>query len=264
MLLKIISQLSIVLFASPGMLAPPTQIPANPFSPVSVVSQPGENILTEFEAAEKDKQDFVASSDVVNVSFVYSKFSATTPEEIAAVKAEAERVRLQEEAKKAAEEARNSRVTLSSYSGLSGSWGNLGCLTYCWPLTGFYSDFENNGFRTGSRPNHEGLDMLADAGTPIYSVADGIVRVSSESYYGYGVGVVVDYVIDGQPVSMTYGHMTYGSRQVEVGQTVKAGQVLGLVGSTGRSTANHLHLEISVNGSLVDPHPWLIEHAGAL
>ena len=99
--------------------------------------------------------------------------------------------------------------------------------------------------------------MLCAGGTPIGAAADGVVRISSESYFGYGVAVVIDHVINGQTVSTLYGHMTYGTRAVQVGQTVTAGQIIGLVGSTGRSTANHLHFEVKINGSLVDPMAWL-------
>jgi murein DD-endopeptidase MepM/ murein hydrolase activator NlpD len=68
---------------------------------------------------------------------------------------------------------------------------------------------------------------------------------------------VIDHVINGQAVSTLYPHMTYGTRAVQVGQKVSAGQIIGQVGSTGRSTANHLHLEVKINGSLVDPMAWL-------
>ena len=61
------------------------------------------------------------------------------------------------------------------------------------------------------------------AGTPIYAAAAGVVKVSQESFGGYGVAVTIDHVIGGQRVSTLYGHMTYGSRQVGAGQTVAGG-----------------------------------------
>ena len=99
--------------------------------------------------------------------------------------------------------------------------------------------------------------MVGDAGTPLYAAAAGTVRISTDSYYGYGVGVVIDHVLGGQQVSTLYGHMIYGSRQVQAGQTVQAGQLIGFMGSTGRSTANHLHFEVRIGGSLVEPIGWL-------
>jgi murein DD-endopeptidase MepM/ murein hydrolase activator NlpD len=107
-----------------------------------------------------------------------------------------------------------------------------------------------------------GVDMLAPGGTPIFAAAAGVVKVSQESYGGYGVAVTIDHVINGQRVGTLYGHMTYGSRQVVPGQTVQAGQVIGFVGSTGRSTANHLHFETYLNGSNIDPYAWLQANAG--
>jgi murein DD-endopeptidase MepM/ murein hydrolase activator NlpD len=73
---------------------------------------------------------------------------------------------------------------------------------------------------------------------------------------------MIDSVIGGKSVATTYGHMTYGSRQVQAGETVAAGQLIGFVGSTGRSTANHLHFEVWVNGSLYEPYGWLAANAG--
>ena len=97
--------------------------------------------------------------------------------------------------------------------------------------------------------------MLAPAGTPIYATAAGVVRASAESIGGYGVCVMIDSVVGGQRVQTTYGHMTYGSRQVAGrARPSSAGQLIGFVGSTGRSTANHLHFEVWVNGGLVEPY----------
>jgi murein DD-endopeptidase MepM/ murein hydrolase activator NlpD len=130
-----------------------------------------------------------------------------------------------------------------------------------WPVTNFtYASY--NLFRPPNRPNHNGFDMVAPAGQPIFAAAAGVVRISQESYAGYGVAVTIDSVVGGQQVSTLYGHMTYGSRQVVSGQTVSAGQLIGAVGSTGSSTANHLHFEVRINGSLVDPLAWLQSNAG--
>ncbi len=104
---------------------------------------------------------------------------------------------------------------------------------------------------------HRGADMAARSGTPIYAATSGTVRISSESLYGWGVAVIIDGVVSGQSVSTIYGHMTHGSRQVQTGATVKAGQLIGLVGNTGRSNGSHLHIEVRVGGALVEPIEWL-------
>ena len=81
-----------------------------------------------------------------------------------------------------------------------------------WPILNF-----TKGRGLGDSGYHQGVDLLAPAGTPIYAAAAGVVKVSQESYGGYGVAVTIDHVIGGQRVSTLYGHMTYGSRQVVVG-----------------------------------------------
>lgn len=109
---------------------------------------------------------------------------------------------------------------------------------------------------------HDGVDMTAAFGVPIYAVTSGTVRVSQDYHGGYGSYVVVDGVVDGKPVSTLYAHMLLGSRKVKAGQTVEAGQTLGHVGSTGRSGGPHLHLEVRIKGSLTQPLTWLKLNAG--
>lgn len=107
-----------------------------------------------------------------------------------------------------------------------------------------------------------GTDMLAAGGTPVFASVDGVVRVSQEEYGAYGVAVTLESVLNSQRVGTVYPHMQYGSRQVSVGQTVSAGQLIGFVGSTGRSTANHLHFEVYINDTAVDSLAWLQANAG--
>lgn len=109
---------------------------------------------------------------------------------------------------------------------------------------------------------HEGIDLVPGNGAPIQAIADGVVRIASEAGGAYGVHVWIDHVIDGQSVSSHYAHMQYGSLQVRAGQEVKVGDTLGKTGNTGRSYGAHLHFEIAVNGTKVDPLPWMQENAG--
>lgn len=102
---------------------------------------------------------------------------------------------------------------------------------------------------TGKYHNHSGTDLPAPGGTPVKAVQGGVVTVSAYAQYSYGEYVVINH---GNGVSTLYAHMTRGSRKVKVGDVVTAGQVIGLVGTTGSSTGNHLHLELQINGERDD------------
>lgn len=229
-------------------------------------------LLTIQQVAEKDAQSFTVPSNVKPLSLERSSYSATSIEEVNAIKAkraeearlkaEAEKAKAEEEARqKAAAEARAQMHTMTASASSAPAPKMNG--NFAWPLND-YSIFswEQNGFRSATRPNHNGLDMLAPAMTPIYAIHDGTVIMSSESSGGWGVVVKVRGVIDGQSIITTYAHMTNGTRQVQVGDTVSAGTLLGNVGMTGRATANHLHLETEINGQFVDPKSWLEQNLG--
>lgn len=109
---------------------------------------------------------------------------------------------------------------------------------------------------------HAGIDLVPGNGAPIQAIADGVVRTASEAGGAYGVNVYIDHVIDGQVITSHYAHMQYGSLQVQSGQKVKVGDIIGKVGNTGRSYGAHLHFEIIINGSQIDPLPWMRENAG--
>ncbi len=103
----------------------------------------------------------------------------------------------------------------------------------------------------GSVGYHAGVDFAADARTPIRAAAAGIVVMSGDCG-GYGNCVVIDH---GSSLATVYGHES--QLLVVVGETVTAGQVIGLVGSTGISTGPHLHLEVRLRGAPIDPVPTL-------
>ena len=104
---------------------------------------------------------------------------------------------------------------------------------------------------TGQRDGHTGMDLAVPSGTPIRAALDGTVtRSEYDSSYGYFV--MIDH---GSGLATLYGH---NSRLlVSVGQTVRAGDVISLSGSTGRSTGPHLHFEVWVNGERTDPRYYL-------
>ena len=106
-------------------------------------------------------------------------------------------------------------------------------------------------FFTGKVARHNGIDIPAPHGTPIYATADGIVG-RAQRLGGYGNYVEVEH---GNAIQTRYGHMS--SYIVTPGQQVKKGQILGYVGSTGRSTGNHLHYEVRIEGAPVNPMPFV-------
>ena len=118
------------------------------------------------------------------------------------------------------------------------------------PVTGRISS------RFGSRESfrgsaHKGLDIAAPAGTKIYAVADGVVTHAS-TMGGYGNLVIISH---GNGVETYYAHCS--KILVKKGQKVVSGQNISLVGSTGNSTGNHLHLEVRINGVQVNPQKYL-------
>lgn len=95
---------------------------------------------------------------------------------------------------------------------------------------------------------HAGLDFTAPQGTPIYATANGTVEVAGFTEGGYGNHVVINH---GYGYQTLYGHMF--KVKTHVGEVVKRGEVIGYVGSTGKSTGPHCHYEVHKNGVPVDP-----------
>jgi murein DD-endopeptidase MepM/ murein hydrolase activator NlpD len=103
----------------------------------------------------------------------------------------------------------------------------------------------------GRAAMHAGIDLAGPTGTPIYATADGIVN-RSEYAGAYGNLVEINH---GQGIQTRYGHL---SRLIaQPGQRVKRGELIGLMGSTGRSTGPHLHYEVRIDGRAVNPLPFL-------
>ena len=123
---------------------------------------------------------------------------------------------------------------------------------FLWPLPSSWNTLSSLfGSRihpiTGKPNNHTGIDIPASKNTNIYAAKSGVVTTSTYNS-SYGNYVVVSHS-DG--TSTLYAHMN--KRAVSKGETVSQGQVIGYVGTTGSSTGNHLHFEVRVNGSRVDP-----------
>lgn len=103
----------------------------------------------------------------------------------------------------------------------------------------------------GGRRAHKGIDLSAPTGTPIRATADGVVEMA-DWFGGYGLYVQLDH---GAAMETRYGHMSRIA--VAQGQQVRKGDVIGYVGSTGRSTGPHLHYEVRVSGEAVNPLPYM-------
>ena len=101
---------------------------------------------------------------------------------------------------------------------------------------------------------HSGMDFTAPAGTDVYATGNGIVAAVQSSQRGLGKNIVIDH---GFGYSSIYAHLS--NFNVRVGQKVQRGDVIGYVGNTGTSIANHLHYEIKLNGANVDPVNYYFE-----
>ncbi|WP_448659965.1 M23 family metallopeptidase [Sphingomonas sp. CJ99] len=103
----------------------------------------------------------------------------------------------------------------------------------------------------GTAAMHAGIDIPGPVGTPIYATADGIVGRSGR-YGGYGNLVEINH---GRGIETRYGHLS--KIMVAPNSRVRRGQIIGLMGSTGRSTGSHLHYEVRIDGRAVNPVPYL-------
>ena len=118
--------------------------------------------------------------------------------------------------------------------------------TYIWP-TGAKIITQYYGFQ------HTGVDIAGPIGLPNYAARDGVVIKSQCGYNGgYGCYIILDH---GGGVTTLYGHNS--KLLVSVGEQVSQGQVIGLLGSTGRSTGPHVHFEIRINGKFTNPLQYI-------
>ncbi len=123
-----------------------------------------------------------------------------------------------------------------------------------WPVAGTLESGyggRRNPFGGSSYEYHEGQDIEAPMGAPVFATANGTVIVAG-CQNGYGNVVYIDH---GNGLTTRYGHLSH--IDVTVGQTIARGEMLGLVGSTGRSTGPHLHYEVRINNQPVNPRQYL-------
>ena len=127
------------------------------------------------------------------------------------------------------------------------------------PVRGIYTS--GFGYRkdpfTGRRAFHQGIDITAPRGREVIAPGDGVV-ITAGNVAGYGRVV---YLSHGFGITTRFGHLW--RIKVEVGDRVKRGEVIGLVGSTGRSTGNHLHYEVRVDGRSENPLGYILDGVGS-
>jgi murein DD-endopeptidase MepM/ murein hydrolase activator NlpD len=105
----------------------------------------------------------------------------------------------------------------------------------------------------GGRRAHKGVDLAGPTGTPVYATADGIVGMA-QWFSSYGKYVQIEH---GADLETRYAHLS--GYTVSPGQHVQKGQLIGYIGTTGRSTGPHLHYEVRVAGEAVNPIPYMVE-----
>jgi murein DD-endopeptidase MepM/ murein hydrolase activator NlpD len=144
------------------------------------------------------------------------------------------------------------RAALSTFAGMDVAginmpdmWPILG------PITSGFGEREDPIIGGGEGEFHKGVDIGSPDGTPVHAPADGRV-VKAGPGTGYGREIEIDH---GNGIVTVYGHLS--GYNVAVGEQVVKGQVIGYVGHSGRTTGSHLHYEVQVHGTAVNPHRYL-------
>lgn len=149
------------------------------------------------------------------------------------------------------------QVGTKKNTGSSGSVISYGG-RFVWPAGGGATHVSSYFGRRSLNGWHGGMDITRPGGKsmgcPVYAAEAGTVKLAKAGGSGYGYHVIIDH---GNGLQTLYGHMKAGSLKVTAGQKVKRGQQIGQIGSTGFSTGPHLHFEVRVNGTKVNPAPYL-------
>ena len=112
----------------------------------------------------------------------------------------------------------------------------------------------------GVLPFHSGTDLAAECGSPVYAASAGVVAQTGQ-FGTYGNWVLIDH---GDGITTGYAHIADLATLVVVGQSVTAGEVIAAVGSTGASTGCHLHVEVRLDGTALDPEPFFADRGISL
>ncbi|MEE1037722.1 MAG: peptidoglycan DD-metalloendopeptidase family protein [Eubacterium sp.] len=125
---------------------------------------------------------------------------------------------------------------------------------FLWPVPGYYRVSSEFGWRylNGYRDYHLGIDIPAPTGTPVVAAKAGRVIATGGQHWSYGNIVIIDH---GNGVATAYAHNS--SIVVSTGQIVSRGQTIALAGNTGNSYGSHLHFEVRINGTVVNPRSYV-------
>lgn len=238
----------------------------NMLSRIEIVGQLmdyNKQVFTEFKAAKEDienKRDELQKTQdeqkqfQTNLSYKVDELAASEAEQAALVQSlesykaakQAEEDRLDSEMS-----AVNDEIAAISRQEAAAGGASLYSGTFTWPAPGNTASSSAYGWRIhpiyGTRKYHAGEDIPAPTGAPIVAAASGTVSTAGW-VSGYGNYTVINH---GGGVMTAYGHQS--AIYVSVGQQVTAGDQIGAVGSTGNSTGPHLHFEVYINGSTVNP-----------
>lgn len=197
-----------------------------PVSGIAHVVKPGDNIYTIAKKYQTDPQQIV---NYVFNDFVDMDTFALAPGQIIIVPEG-----IKPEEKPRIERRQSAQIAI----------GKKGAGQFIWPTSGSISQYPVW--------YHMAIDIANKELPPVLAADKGTVSVAIESRYGYGNHIIIDH---GNGFQTLYAHLS--QINVSVGQSVSRGQVIGVVGSTGRSTGPHLHFEVRQNGQLVNPLSFL-------
>lgn len=146
-------------------------------------------------------------------------------------------------------------IAAGAHAAATTDWASVIGAPDLWPVTGpITSSFgQREDPFNGEGAFHSGVDISAGFGTPIHAAADGVVQTAGMES-GYGREVILDH---GNGIETLYGHLS--GFAVTAGQQVREGQIIGYVGMSGRATAPHLHYEVRIHNTPVNPHRYLRE-----
>ncbi|MDT1995410.1 peptidase M23 [Carnobacterium divergens] len=211
-------------------------------------------IATKYQLTEAEKNTLISEKNTI---------ATQTSKLTSDLKAEQDRIVAEQAAKVAADKKAEEMATPTTNTPPVSNEGtptppNTGGTTFIRPSNGYVSSpfgYRSGPF-TGAQTFHKGID-LAGSGA-IKAAADGVVEYSNYNNGGYGYLVIINHgAINGVNYQTYYAHMAPGSLTMVAGQTVRQGQQIGVMGTSGSSTGVHLHFEVRENGTPVNPAPFI-------